>query len=81
MARKVWACKTCGSVGQTGSAASGSCLIELVLWMCAIVPGVIYSLWRISSRKSKCKVCGSKELVPLDSPEGRRIRDTVPPPP
>jgi hypothetical protein len=48
-------------------------MIELILWICFIVPGLIYSFWRLSSRYNACGCCGSVALVPLDSPVGRTL--------
>lgn len=61
-------CKNCGHHGDTVKRTPGSTAIELVLWICFIVPGLIYSLWRLSARKPACSKCGSTDLVPPDSP-------------
>lgn len=61
-------CKACGNNGPTTAKTPGSLWIELVLWLCFIVPGLIYSLWRLSARKQVCASCGSPDLVPPDSP-------------
>lgn len=67
------ACKVCEHVGEPKSHTRGSFLIELVLWLAFLVPGLVYSLWRLSSRRPVCRACGSSDLVPLDTPAGRRI--------
>ena len=61
-------CNRCGSVGKPKRRTRGSILIEIVLWICFIVPGVIYSIWRLTTRESVCSKCGSAELLPLDTP-------------
>lgn len=61
-------CKSCGHSGQPTKRVKGSFLIELVLWLCFIIPGLIYSLWRISSRSNVCASCQSSDLVPPNSP-------------
>lgn len=61
-------CKTCGHSGPTKIKTPGNLAIEIVLWLLLIVPGVIYSVWRISTRKPSCTACGSTDLVPPDSP-------------
>ncbi len=61
-------CKSCGHSGPTATKTPGSLAIEIVLWLMLIVPGIIYSLWRISARKAACTACGSTDLVPPDSP-------------
>jgi uncharacterized membrane protein YqaE (UPF0057 family) len=67
-------CPVCGSVGNTQSFTPGSFLIEVVLWLCFLIPGLIYSLWRLSARKKVCAGCGSAQLIPLNSPMGRKIQ-------
>lgn len=71
-------CKDCESVVAPGTATPGSIWIELVLWMCFLVPGLIYSLWRINRRREVCATCGSANLVPRDSPVAVRIVGPVP---
>jgi hypothetical protein len=66
-------CKACGHHGPSRAHTRGSGWIELVLWLCLIVPGLIYSLWRLSTRRPACEACQSTELVPPDSPVGRRL--------
>lgn len=42
-------------------------LLEVVLWLCLLLPGVIYSLWRLSARRRVCAACGA-HVVPSDTP-------------
>lgn len=66
-------CRSCGFVGRAPSMTRGSTAIDLVLWVCLIVPGLIYSIWRVSSRYYGCAKCGGKDVIPADSPIGRKI--------
>jgi hypothetical protein len=66
-------CARCGVQGSLKSETKGSFLIEVILWLMFIVPGLIYSLWRLSTRRKVCGACGSPELVPLDSPRGKQL--------
>lgn len=61
-------CMTCGSDGVPTSRVKGSLGIEIILWVCFLVPGLIYSLWRMNSRHSVCASCAGTELVPMESP-------------
>lgn len=61
-------CTACGHEGETATHTKGGMLIELVLWLCFAVPGLVYSLWRINSRHQACSACGSRALVPTTSP-------------
>lgn len=66
-------CRKCGSLGKTKRAPKGHLMLEIVLWFCYIVPGLIYTIWRQTTYRQICTVCGSDDLVPHDSPMGRQI--------
>ena len=72
MSRKV-ICSNCGTVETPKMKTKGSFIFELALWCCFLVPGILYSFWRISSRCKVCRKCDSPNLVPLDSPRGREL--------
>ena len=61
-------CPACGHEGPATMKTSGSMGIEIVLWLCLIVPGLIYSIWRLTSKKATCGACGGGNLIPPDSP-------------
>ena len=65
-------CKECGAITAPATITPGSILIELVLWLCFIIPGLIYSLWRHNKRHDACAKCGSSHLIPPDSPLAKR---------
>lgn len=69
----VMVCPTCGHHGETATRTKGSMAIEIVLWLLFIVPGVIYSLWRLSTRRAVCAQCGAETLVPPTSTVGQRV--------
>lgn len=66
-------CTTCGHHGPTVSRTRGSLLLEVVLWIMLIVPGVIYSVWRLTTRRPACSKCGGSTLVPADTPVGKQL--------
>ena len=66
-------CTTCGYVGNTKRVTKGSFLIELILWIAFIVPGLIYSVWRLTSRYDACPKCGAANMIPLNSPIAKRM--------
>lgn len=66
-------CITCGSYGQPKKKTNGSFLLEIGLWCLFFIPGIIYSIWRISTRYKACSVCGSRSIVPADSPIGQKL--------
>jgi hypothetical protein len=69
-------CKSCGHTGKPRIVTGGSIWIELVLWLCFIVPGLVYSLWRLTRRGQRCEKCDSTDLVPTDSPIAVATRKT-----
>lgn len=40
----------------------------VMLIFCFIVPGLLYWLWMLTHWKRVCAVCGSANVVPIDSP-------------
>lgn len=83
--RNLSICTQCGTVGKPKTTTPGSFFMELILWLCFLVPGLIYSVWRLSARRPTCRTCGAiRSLVPLQSPRGRELAaarrtDTAPP--
>lgn len=52
----------------------GYFLMEIALWLLFILPGFIYSIWRvIGGREEICPKCGGKNFVPLDSPAAKSL--------
>lgn len=68
-------CGNCGEVGDSRTHTKGNILIEIILWCMFLVPGLIYSIWRHISRAQVCRHCGSDQMVPVDSPRGRALRE------
>jgi hypothetical protein len=66
-------CATCYHVAKPVSKTKGSFLIELALWIMLCLPGLIYSIWRLSSRANVCPQCGSESVIPLNSTRAQQI--------
>lgn len=66
-------CKQCGTLNNNGDALPGSGWIELVLWLCYIVPGIVYSIWRRTKRNAACVACSSRELIQVGTPVGAQL--------
>lgn len=66
-------CPSCGHIGAPRSITRGSFWIELFAWCLLIVPGVIYSLWRLTTRYKACPRCHNAGMIPSDSPIGRKL--------
>jgi hypothetical protein len=67
-------CTACGHEGTTRTETRGSIAIEVFLWLLLIIPGILYSLWRLSTRKPVCAECGSHQVVPVTSPVAVKMR-------
>lgn len=73
MNKKEYVCRNCGYIGKPKKMTKGSMLMELVLWLLLLVPGIIYSVWRMTTRYEACPKCGSANMIPTDSPEGQKL--------
>lgn len=72
-ARDEMLCTRCHAQGKPETGIKGSLVIEIVLWLLMIVPGLLYTLWRSSSKFPVCAACGSPDMIPLDSPRAKEI--------
>lgn len=64
-------CPNCGTVGTPKTRVKGSFFIEVILWLCFLFPGIIYSIWRLTSKDKVCPSCGAPNMIPSDSPKAR----------
>lgn len=73
-------CTSCGVAAASGrKVAKGSFLIEVILWLCFLIPGLIYSIWRISNKQTVCRSCGQATVIPIDSPMAKALRANLAP--
>lgn len=66
-------CTVCGTVGDSKTHVKGSFFIELLLWLFFLVPGLIYTIWRLTTKAKVCPACRSESIVPLNTPMGRKL--------
>ncbi len=66
-------CTHCGSVSIPKTVTRGSLGIEIVLWLCWLLPGLIYSIWRLTTKYKACPQCLAASPVPLSTPRGRKL--------
>ena len=74
-------CPACGTRGEPAIRTRGHLLIEIILWLCIIVPGLIYSIWRASTRYGACPACGQAGMIQVKSPRGQLLVAQFPPTP
>jgi len=74
IADPVWGakyCSHCGTVARPVTRTQGSFIMEVFLWLCFLLPGLIYSIWRLTTRATVCPGCGMPNMLPLDSPHAK----------
>ena len=64
-------CTSCGSVGKARVRNRGSSAIEIILWLCLLVPGFLYTLWRMGRKDRYCRACQAPNPIPANSPLAR----------
>lgn len=66
-------CQNCEEVGRVIIHMPGSNILEIVLFLCYLVPGIIYAVWRRQSKKQVCGACGSDRIVAAKTRVGLSI--------
>ena len=66
-------CKTCGFVGEPKKKLRGYAVVEIILYFIFLIPGFIYSSWRVAEKKYICSKCGSASIIPVDTPVGQKL--------
>jgi len=66
-------CTYCGKKGYPILVARGHVFFEVALWICYIVPGVIYSIWRRVRTKEVCPECGHPTMVSAYSAKAKQL--------
>ena len=70
-------CSNCGFIGKPKLYTKGNIGLELILWLMFLLPGLIYSIWRHASRYEGCPQCQASNMIPLDSPMGKKLRQNL----
>jgi hypothetical protein len=66
--RKDWFCAQCHTVGVPEWQTQGSFFIEIALYLLFCAPGLIYTIWRLTSKKRICPACHSTAIIRANSP-------------
>jgi hypothetical protein len=68
-------CTQCGTIRDKAfEEIPGSVTLEVLLFLCGIIPGLLYATWRNSRRRKVCPACGSEKIVGLSSPVGQKLK-------
>jgi hypothetical protein len=68
-------CQNCGNTAKVWAKVRGSFYIEIILWLFFLIPGLIYSIWRLGGKVSKCTSCGSTNMIFVNSPKAKELMD------
>lgn len=71
-------CTVCHSTTRPKAKPMGNGAVEIILYLFFIVPGLIYTFYRVYSRRQVCRNCGSDRIVPPDSPIVAKITGSFP---
>lgn len=66
-------CTNCGYQGRPITITRGGLGTEIILWILFIVPGLLYSMWRMSTKYSACPKCKKQTMISIDSLMGKKI--------
>ena len=64
-----YVCEACGFLGRPERELRGSGVVELVLLLCGILPGVVYGIWRHRGPLHLCPRC-RREVISAESSAG-----------
>jgi hypothetical protein len=78
-------CQNCGDTGRPVTRVKGSFLTEALIWIAGLffglivswwflLPAVLYSVWRLSTKDRVCPTCAAPRMIPLDSPKAKAAR-------
>ena len=67
-------CERCHTIAAPIKRTKGSMTMELFLWLFFLLPGLFYSIWRLTTRAEVCSACGSDALIPPASPKALSLR-------
>lgn len=70
--RNRWVCEQCGAIRTPKLITPGSGFIAILLCFFGCLPGIIYTVWQLTSQKKACPECDSTRVYALDSPRGSR---------
>ena len=73
MAQAPHICTACGTVGIARRVTRGSFIIEVLLWFFFLLPGMIYTVWRLTTRYDACPQCKGDQMIPTSTPVGRKL--------
>ena len=66
-------CTSCHSRVVPETVTPGSFALEVLAWLLFLLPGMIYTAWRISARRAVCPLCKAPNPIPVSTPLGQQL--------
>jgi len=70
---KTHICPNCRSIVNPVRVTPGSTFLEVLLWLCFLLPGILYTAYCQANKRRVCPVCGAQNPVPLTTPAGQAL--------
>ena len=70
-------CSNCGNPGFPKTIYNGAFWIEIILWCCFILPGIIYSCYRLATKYKGCPSCKAPNMILINSPKGQVLYSEI----
>ncbi len=66
-------CSYCGYKDKHEKYKRGSTKVEIILWLCLILPGLVYSIWRLVTKINVCPNCRTATMISTKTPHGQSL--------
>ncbi|MFZ4125321.1 MAG: hypothetical protein ACOYJ2_04535 [Rickettsiales bacterium] len=70
----LYICKHCGYEGEAKRQKRGSRGVEIFLWSTLLLPGPLYTIWRMTGKSKECPNCERQGFVKSSSDEGYLVK-------
>src|SRR6185437_13752732 len=70
-------CTHCRSHVNPVTIKPGSTILEILLWLFFIIPGIFYTLYCSTHKKNLCPVCKAENPIPISTPAGQALAQTA----
>ncbi len=68
-----YVCASCGYKEKPLNYKKGSWKVEIILWICFLVPGLLYSIWRSYTAIKVCPLCKTATMISTKTAHGQRL--------
>lgn len=68
-----YVCAGCHYKGKPIRLKEGSAKLEIILWICGIIPGLIYSIICYKNGIDICPSCKTPSMISVKGPHGQRL--------